>query len=138
MHRPSTRWLILAGACLTALSIFVNFLLEQDRVHVTPTEFSIFVYTFPPMFMIGLLVTLAGSVAWAWRHASVSRLASSGVVIVVIALLALKLTPPINVHGGGWTLWLGFACLDALLIAVLFLVFAAVRFTSSRLALRRK
>jgi hypothetical protein len=129
------RWLIIIGVCLTALGIFVNFLLEQNRVHVTPTEFSILGHTFPRMITVGLLATLAGSVAWAWRRTSVSSLASSGVVIAVLALLAAELLP-INFHG--WTGWLMFVCLDALLIAVLFIVFAAVRFTSSRLALRRR
>jgi hypothetical protein len=137
MARASVRWFIWIGVSLTTLGILLNFLLEQQTLHLGWAGFNLLQHTFPPMIMLGLLVTLAGSVAWGWRRASVSRLALCGVVVAVLALVAVKLIP-INVHGGGWTLWLGFACLIALLIALLFLVFAALRFTGSRLAQRQK
>lgn len=134
MHRLSARWLILVGVCLTTLGVLFSFQLERHSLRAgIDREFFFLEYTFLPVFLLGLLATLVGSVIWAWRQTSVSSLASSGVIIATLTLLAAKLIP-INIHG--WTGSFMFVFLVSLLIGVLFFVFAAIRFTSSRLARR--
>ena len=136
MRQLSARWLILVGVYLTALGMVFSFQLERHSLHASiDREFFFLEYAFLPVLLLGLLATLVGSVMWAWRRASVSSLAASGRFITVLTLLASKAIP-INVHG--WTGSFIFVFLVSLLIGVLFVVFAAVRFTSSRLALRRR
>jgi hypothetical protein len=137
MSRRLVLFLILVGVCLTALGILFNFQLEQHSFEGSGVdkEFFFLEDVSLPMVLLGSLTTVVGSTVWALRQASVSRLAVSGTVIVILTLLTAKLIP-INIHS--WTGSFMFVCVASLLIGVLFLVFAAVRFTTSRLALRRK
>jgi hypothetical protein len=137
LSRISVRWLILIGVCLTALGILFNFQLEEHSFSGAgiDKEFVFLEYTSLPMVLLGLVTTVVGSLIWARQQASVSRLAESGAAIAVLTFLAAKLIP-IDIHG--WTGSFMFVWVVSLLIGVLFFVFAAVRFTSSWLALRRK
>lgn len=136
MYRFWARWLILIGICLTTLGVLFNFQLERHSLRAgTDWEFALLEYAFLPVLLVGLLATLVGSVICAWRQTSVSRLGSSGLVIATVTLLAAKLIP-FNIHG--WTGSLMFVFVVSLSIGLIFLLFAAVRFTSSRLALRRR
>ena len=125
------------GISLTALGIIFNFRLERHSLNGAgiDREFLFLEYTSLPMVLLGLLTTVVGSMVWAWRQASVSQLAVSGAGIAILASLVAKLIP-INIHG--WTGSLMFVYVAFILIGMLFLVFAAVRFTSSRFALRRR
>jgi ABC-type glycerol-3-phosphate transport system permease component len=137
MHRLSVLSLIVIGVCLVALGISFNFQLERHSLNEdgVDKEFVFLEYTSLPMVLLGLLTTVVGSTIWAWRRASVSSLVLSGAALAILTSLAAKLIP-INIHG--WTGSFMFVFVASLLIGVLFFVFAAVRFTSSRLGLRRK
>ena len=134
MSRLSPRWLISVGVCLTILGVLFSFQLERHSFRTAvDTEFVFLKYAFLPSLLLGLLATLVGSVIWAWRRTSVSSLASYGVVIAALTLLAAKLIP-INIHG--WTGSFMFVFSVSMLIGVLFVAFAAVRFASKKLARR--
>jgi hypothetical protein len=137
MHELSIRRVILIGICMAALGVLFDLQLERNSFHTTGStkEFFFLEYTFFPLLLLGLLVTIAGSMIWAWRTTSILSLASIGVVLILSSLLAANLVP-INIHG--WTASLVFVFVGSSLIGVLFVVLAFVRFASSRFGLRRK
>lgn len=135
MYRLLARWLIVIGACLTGLGVFFYYQLEQHRTLPSgDIEYAFLRSTFLPTLLVGLLVTLVGSVSWAW-YAPILRLAICGAALSASALLATRLTP-INIHG--WTGSLELSYATALFIGALFLLFASVRFTFSKLTMRQK
>jgi hypothetical protein len=92
------RWLIRIGASVTALGVILYFLLDK----IVELRVSLAVLNFAStssltMTMVGLLVTLIGSVAWA-RRAPRARVFWWGLSVGVASLLLATLGN-INVHG---------------------------------------
>ena len=135
MARSSAHSLIGVGVCLTALGVVSYFQLERHSFYSTrDLQFQFLSIAFLPVLSIGSLVTLLGSAMWAWR-APILRVAVCGTALSALALLTGHLTP-INIHD--WTGSLMFPYATSLFVGALLLVFASVRFTLSKLALRRK
>ena len=120
----SFRWLILIGLCLTVAGVLANFQLERHSfVNTQDSEFRFLSDTFLPILMLGLLMTLIGSLLWAWR-ATIRDLVLYGLGIIILVPLALALIP-INIHG--WTAAFMFVGAVGILVGALFLVSAGVR-----------
>jgi len=127
VRRRRPVWLMLMGMCVSALGVLSNFELERSSYagNASPL-YHLLQYTYIPMLMLGLLATLIGSAIWA-RHAPLVTLLWSGLLLGALALAGPKVTP-INLHD--WTGSIMFVYVAALLIGILFLIFAAVRYIS--------
>jgi hypothetical protein len=121
-------WLIPTGVSLVGVAIFCNFELARRSsvATLTDSEFYFLEFVYIPMLMLGLLASVIGSVNWA-KRARLRNLVVTGLLIGTAALIAMKVSP-INIHG--WTGGLMFVFPTALLVGILFLIFAVVRFIS--------
>ena len=133
MVSRSWAWLILVGVCLAAVGILFNFELEHSFRALTISQFFFLEYTYFPMLIFGLLTTLVASVMWSRRVRSLI-LALTGAVVIGLTLLVSVLVP-FNIHG--WSGSFMSVYVVALLIGLLFLVLAAVRFISAQLSLKK-
>jgi hypothetical protein len=128
----AARWLIFIGVCVTSIGIAVAAQLERDKRPPSVIRIG-FVWnflesTFVAAVLLGLLVTFIGSVTWAWR-VPIRRVVWCGIEIVILAPIVYAFVP-INVHGSLAVLMIVFPV--AMLIGILFIIFAAARTFSPR------
>ena len=121
----SARWVILIGICSTMVGVLSDLQLERHSFAMTTIDFEFFFLerVFLPALILGLIVTLVGSILWG-LHAPIRNVALWGLGIVVLVPLSLALIP-INIHG--WTMSLMLAGVGMTSIGGLLLIFAAVR-----------
>ena len=121
-------WLIPSGVSLVGLAIFCNFELEHRSSvgTLSDSEFYFLEFTYIPMLVLGLLASVVGSVNWA-KRSPLPNLVVAGFLTSAAALVASKVSP-FNIHS--WSGVLMFVFPTALLVGIVFLIFAVVRFIS--------
>ena len=121
----SARRLIKTGLCLTAVGLLAGFQLERHgSVNTQDFEFHFLSDSLVPVFMLGLLTMLIGSILWAWR-ATIRDLSFYGVGIVIL-VLALAFIP-VHVNPHGWAMGFIPVGAEGILVGGLFLILAAIR-----------
>jgi hypothetical protein len=121
----SARWVIITGLCLTAVGLLAGFQVERHgSVSTQDFEFRFLSDLLVPVFMLGLLTMLIGSVLWAWC-ATIRDLSfyGFGIVILVLALAFI----PVHVNPHGWAMGFIPVGADGILVGGLFLILAAIR-----------